>query len=148
MEYFHKGHVLLLEGVRSAFYKELQFHCSSCTCMVPHYWSSKMYFVGSYHTIQWTFDTLCTFFFFYIRCRYMSPLLLLSKREVSGVSQPEERNCSVVWWFSSGYLCIFCGMAVGWTDCGGCCFLSCLELCADTDITQACPQLCQPNHQW
>lgn len=46
LQYFHKGHILLLEKVRSAFHKELQFHCSSCTHTVPLYWYSKMYFVG------------------------------------------------------------------------------------------------------
>ncbi len=33
------------------------------------------------------------------------------------VSQPEERSCSTVWWYSSGYFCITCQMAAGWTGC-------------------------------
>lgn len=30
MESFHKGHILLMEEVRSTCYKEAQFHCSRC----------------------------------------------------------------------------------------------------------------------
>lgn len=52
VEYFYKGHILLMEEVRSAFYKELQFHCFSCTYTVPHYWYSKMYFVEPYHNVE------------------------------------------------------------------------------------------------
>lgn len=38
--------------------------------------------------------------------------------------QPEERRCSVVWWFNSRYFCIFCQVTAGWPDCGcdGCCW--------------------------
>ena len=41
------------------------------------------------------------------------------------VSQPEERSFSIVYWYSSGYLCIFCQTAAGSTHCGwgGCCLV-------------------------
>lgn len=36
-----------------------------------------------------------------------------------GISQPEERSCSVVWCYGSfAYSCISCQMAAGWNDCG------------------------------
>ena len=41
------------------------------------------------------------------------------RRMSSGVSQLEERSCSVVWWYGSGYFRISCQMAAGWTDGAG-----------------------------
>lgn len=35
----------------------------------------------------------------------------------SGVSQPEEKSCSVFWWRGSEYFCICCPTAAGCTDC-------------------------------
>ncbi len=50
------------------------------------------------------------------------------------ISQPEERTCSVVWWYNSGYFSIACQMAAGQTGCcwGGYCLLASFGLCAGT----------------
>ena len=41
-------------------------------------------------------------------------------RMSSGASQPSGGwSCSVVWWYSSEYFCIFCQMAAGWTEVAG-----------------------------
>ena len=39
-------------------------------------------------------------------------------RMSSGVSQSEERSCSIVWWYDSGHFCFFCQMATD-CSCGG-----------------------------
>ena len=54
----------------------------------------------------------------------------------SGVSQPEDRSCCVVWWYGSGYFCMFCQAAAGRTDCdyGGCCLLVPLRLYSDPSL--------------
>ncbi len=51
-----------------------------------------------------------------------------------GLSQPEERSYSGVWWYGSGYFCITCQMAAGWTGCGwgGYCLLVSFRLCTGT----------------
>ncbi len=43
------------------------------------------------------------------------------------VPQPENRSCSVVWWYDSRYFCITCQAEAGWTRCcwvGYCHFVS------------------------
>lgn len=39
------------------------------------------------------------------------------RRMTRGVSQPEERSCSVVWCHGSRYVCITFQTAAGWTGC-------------------------------
>ena len=63
-----------------------------------------------------------------------------------GISQPEERSCSAVWWHGSWYFCIFCQMAAGWTDCGrgGCrlvvSFGLCVRMSQSTIISYTVPK--------
>lgn len=58
------------------------------------------------------------------------------QRKHLGVSHPKGKSWFIVWWYNSGYYCIFCQMAAGWTHCGWvrCCLLVSYELCADTSF--------------
>ncbi len=60
-----------------------------------------------------------------------------TRRMSWGVLQPEERSCSVFWWYGSRYFSINCQTAAEWTGCcwGGCLLIS-FGLCACTSPHQ------------
>ena len=87
--------------------KDKPLNLEHCFAQYLYWQGSDFYFttqgypkIASYSLLIYTTNKMMTLFSFY--------------GEVSGVSHPEERSYTVVWWCGSGYFCICCQRA---TDC-------------------------------
>ena len=62
-------------------------------------------------------------------------------------SVTKERSCPIVWWYGSGYLCIFCEMTTGCADWPGIGVVSVLRVCEQHHVTRCRASLSWAMHE-